>query len=100
MEATVATVAKTHPIFSCGDLVTWESQSQGTTTRKTGRITAVVPAHTSVQSILEHSLYLRNARRYNRSTLGYSPARSHISYLVAVETTTRRGKIRVRAKLY
>lgn len=67
--------------FKVGDLVTWTSQSQGSTTTKTGRVFAVVPADTLPQ------LYLCGFT--GRSGGGFGCPRDHESYLVKVGNSRR-----------
>ena len=100
MEGTVARKRAETLVLSRGDRVTWESQANGTRTRKTGWVAAVIPPDTPAATIMDRSAELCDLYRFDRSAVGHVITRSHYSYLVAVETLTPTGRIRNRIKLY
>lgn len=65
-------------MFKVGDRVTWTSQSQGSTTTKSGEIIAIVPAGSTPHRIMLPDKY-RNCR-----CMYDGMRRDHESYIVAV----------------
>lgn len=73
----MSTKQKTTREFKIGDRVTWESQAQGSTTKKTGTVIEVV------------------GWRRRPSTIRHDGTRDHESYVVEVQPPpTKRGRAR------
>lgn len=72
--------------FKVGDAVTWVSSSAGSTTRKTGRVVAVLPAGMNPTRAIEPF------RRSHTIKWGGGTARDHVSYLVEVPGASARAK--------
>lgn len=84
--------------FSVGDMVEWISQANGSFFIKAGHVVAVVPPKTQVYKILERE---KSLEQYNWSAIDMrSGSRFDTSYLIAVQTKTRGGKVRNIKKLY
>lgn len=68
--------------YYIGEVITWESQSSGTKTRKTGAIVEIVPAGRRIRNAWAYK-----SKLYNTRTIGsVLSIRDHESYLVAVKT--------------
>lgn len=66
--------------FAVGDLVTWQSQAQGSTVTKSGTIIAIVPPETDPNKAIPPDLQDK-VRQFDASG-----TRKETSYLVAVPT--------------
>ena len=75
--------------FQVGDVVTWTSQSAGTTRKKEGTIIARVEPAKDPRKAVEaagHNFY-----KYRTKTWGGGMTRGHVSYVVAVPPTRGKG---------
>lgn len=77
-----------------GNTVEWTSQARGITKTKTGVLLAVVPANTDLQSVIAKKV---NTKKFDtspvRNTIQKKVKRSEKTYLVAVNTGSKRQKV-------
>lgn len=69
--------------FKAGDSVQWTSSAQGSTTKKRGRVVAVIPAGRHSAETVRAEIESR--RSTHRSNFGFGQGRDHESYLIEVQ---------------